>query len=712
MRFRQSIVEYINRTISRRIIGQVSIDLFLVLASACLAVVLRFGLHDTRTVHSLNVTRHYAVYLALLRLFWLYIFRVYRVYWRYISLYDLKNIVWATTASSLSFAAVLALLGRHDVPHSVQVMDWAANIFFIGGARLAFRWADWNLLGAKWGKPFLDRSVRRMKTLIVGAGDAGEMVARDLLRQADNSYSPIGFVDDDTRKRYLRIHGLPVLGKFADIPSLVAQHEVESILIALPHALGHEIRDIVTLCEQTDAQLRILPGVTEALDNAPFPQRIRQVEIEDLLRRPPVRVNLDEIASYISRQKVLITGAGGSIGSELCRQIASLNPQQLILLGQGENSVFEIQQELLRETGAQPVALVGSVQDRRFLDELFERHRPNVVFHAAAHKHVPLMEENPCEAVKNNVLGTKNVAELAVHYGASKFIYVSTDKAVNPLSVMGASKRLGEMVVQAMGEAGRTQFTTVRFGNVLGSRGSVIPTMKRQIARGGPVTVTHRDMTRYFMTIPEAVQLIIQAGAMGKRGEIFILDMGDPVKIVNLARDLIKLSGFVPEQDIKIVFTGIRPGEKIFEELLTTDERKHATTHEKIFVAPSQGASAQRLMPRVDTLITYAQAGESEQVRASLFALVRCAPQELAGAVPSENGRNGHAPRANGSVSPNGQGQGLQGNGNGHGGRGNGHAARPREDKSSRDKIEPTAREKTEPRAENGTWGIETTAAA
>ncbi len=602
---------------SRRILGQLLIDLVIVNVSTALAVIVLYGLQGHATQQMLHLVMRFSLIVTVLRILSLYILRAYRIHWRYISLHDLQNIVWATTFSSLVFYILTISIAAPTPPRLVQILDWGINIFAIGGARLFFRWLDW-----KWLRT-CPPGRRKLKTLIVGAGDAGETVARDLVRRTDSSYQPVGFVDDDPRKVNIRIHGLPILGKTSEIPEIVARYAIESILIATPSAVGSQIRDLVTICEQTDAQLRILPGVIDALQGN-FAPAIRQVEIEDLLRRPPIKVDLEEIASYISNEIVLVTGAGGSIGSELCRQIASLKPKTLILLGQGENSVFEIQQELIRSLQFTPIGLVGSVQDVRLLNEVFDRHRPSVVFHAAAHKHVPLMEENPCEAIKNNVQGTRNVAEVSSEYGVSRFIYVSTDKAVNPVSVMGASKRAGEMVIQAMARRSRTQFVAVRFGNVLGSRGSVVPIMKRQIDRGGPVTVTHPDMTRYFMTIPEAVQLIIQAGAMGQSGEIFILDMGEPVKIVDLARDLIKLSGFIPDNDIKIIFSGIRPGEKIFEELLTADERNLSTTHEKIFVAPSQPFDFQWLWQELDHLFELSREGKSNAVREGLFAMVRC----------------------------------------------------------------------------------------
>jgi FlaA1/EpsC-like NDP-sugar epimerase len=445
---------------------------------------------------------------------------------------------------------------------------------------------------------------------VVGAGDAGEAVAREFQRRPQDGIVPIGFVDDDPLKRRIRIHGLPVLGTTRDIPELVSRHDADIILVAMTNASGETLRDIVARCEQTTARLCILPSVAELVDGQSGRSPIRDINIEDLLRRDPVRTDMGEIARYITGQRVLVTGAGGSIGSELCRQIATLNPARLLLVGHGENSIFEIEQELIREYGFAPTALIGDVKDYQRIEEIFLQERPTVVFHAAAHKHVPLMEANPQEAVKNNVLGTRNVATIAAQCGVRKFILVSSDKAVHPVSVMGATKRIGEMLIQSMATTtGGTEFAAVRFGNVLGSRGSVIPVLRKQIAAGGPVTVTDPLMTRYFMTIPESVQLILQAGALGTSGDIFILDMGEPVRILDLTRDLIRLSGFRPDIDIKIQFTGIRPGEKLHEELVYDSEGKERA-HEKIFVARCPGIDRVSLMREVDRLIRLAEDGE------------------------------------------------------------------------------------------------------
>ena len=590
--------------ISRRIVAQVVIDILLIMAANALAFLLKYNWYAPVASQRIDAVVAALPVLVGLRLAALWVFRLYRIHWRYMSIHDLWVVAGATTVSSVLFYSFLFFTGhgaQGSYSWGMQVIDWGANLFLLSGVRIGYRQiSDRSLLFGLGENVSETSSKPRQRALIVGAGDAGEATARDLLRRPHEGIVPIGFVDDNLLKRRSRIHGLPVLGTTEDIAPLAAKHDVQVILLAIPSASGKTIRDILVRCEQTHARLCIVPSVSEMLDGrvsagTPGNNRtglsgvLRDINIEDLLRRPTVRTDMEGIAGYLSGQRVLVTGAGGSIGSELCRQISGLNPARLILVGQGENSVFEIEQELIREHGCAPTALIGDVKDRNRMEEIFLHERPTVVFHAAAHKHVPLMEANPQEAVKNNVLGTRNVAELAAQCGVKKFIMVSTDKAVNPTSVMGATKRIGEMIIQSLAQTTQTEYAAVRFGNVLGSRGSVIPTMRKQIARGGPVTVTDPNMTRYFMTIPEAVQLILQAGAIGRKGEIFILDMGEPVRILDLARDLIRLSGLRPDADIKIEFSGIRPGEKLDEELVYREEEKGPTPHKKIFVCDANG---------------------------------------------------------------------------------------------------------------------------
>jgi len=420
--------------------------------------------------------------------------------------------------------------------------------------------------------------------LIIGAGVAGGIVAEVLGKSQNRDFEPVGFVDDDPEKQKLILHGLPVLGKREDIPALVDQYNVKEIIIAIPSASGRIVDQIVEICHQSKAHLKILPGFYDLITGKIKTSNIRDIEVDDLLGREPVSLDVEQIAGYLADQVVLVTGAGGSIGSELSRQVARFSPKKLILLGRGENSIYEAELNLKEEfPDLRLDTEIGDIRDPVRMNRLFDRHRPDVVFHAAAHKHVHFMEKDPYEAVKNNIMGTKNVAESAYRTGAGIFVLISSDKAVNPASIMGATKRVTEMVIQNMNRRGGTRFVAVRFGNVLGSRGSVIPLFKRQIARGGPVTITHPDMVRFFMTTVEAAQLVIQAGVQARGGEIFILDMGQPVKVLDLAKKLIRLSGFEPETDIPIKFTGMRPGEKLVEQLVGEDEGIVPTRHERIF---------------------------------------------------------------------------------------------------------------------------------
>lgn len=465
--------------------------------------------------------------------------------------------------------------------------------------------------------------VKVRRTLIIGAGDAAEMIMREIKRSSHPVHRIIGFVDDDPEKQSSLIHQVPVLGRTPQIPELVKDHDIEELLIALPSAKGEDMRRITQLCQSTDARVRTLPPVKTLLTGGPqIFSHLREVDIEDLLRREPVQTDLESIAKYISGERVLITGGGGSIGSELARQIASLSPANLVLLGKGENSIYEIEQELLQTNRFQPSCIIADVRDKASMEAAFEKFRPTVVFHAAAHKHVPLMQGNPIEAIRNNILGTWQTADLAIKYGAKRFINVSTDKAVKPSSVMGATKRVGEMIVTSLGHRSETEFAIVRFGNVMGSRGSLIPLLKAQIKRGGPVRVTHPEMTRYFMTIPEAVQLILQAGAIGEQGEIFILDMGEPIKILDLAMDLIRLHGLVPGEDIEVQFTGVRPGEKLYEELLYDTEKLSITSHPKIRMVEEPFTMQWDLLrSEIQNLLELCAEGKAEDARHTLMEL-------------------------------------------------------------------------------------------
>lgn len=562
-----------------------------------------------------------ALFVVGLRLVLFLFFGLYRGVWRYIGISDLITILKSVSLGSILVAAASFFTRRIDYmkwglplhwlegyPISVIVAEWLGAIIFIGGLRLGLRLLQSHRAATRY------RHLEKKRVLIVGAGDAGEMVVRQLIAHPEYGYQPMGFVDDDRSKHGKKIHGLPILGGRDNITQIVQSKEIEEIVIAIPSAPGSVIKSLVEECRRARVRFKIIPGIQDIIEGEVNLNQIREVELEDLLRRPPVKLNLEEIAGYLSRRRVLVTGAGGSIGAELCRQIVKYNPARLVLLGKGENSLYEIEHELLNVPGLDLVTLVADVNDPYRIQQVFARQKPQVIFHAAAHKHVPMMESNPTEAVKNNIFGTRVLAEAALKYEAERFVLISTDKAVNPTSIMGATKRMAEDVIASLVGRGRTKFMTVRFGNVLGSRGSVVPLFKKQIAAGGPVTVTHPEMQRYFMTIPEAVQLVIQAGAMGSGGEIFILDMGKPVKILDLARDLITLSGLEPEVDIPIEFIGLRPGEKLYEELLTAEEGVNATKHSQIFVARPRGFKNTELNRMLKELEAASRGGRDQEI--------------------------------------------------------------------------------------------------
>ncbi len=551
-------------------------------------------------------------------------FKLHKQSWRNIGVRDLTTIGRAVATFALLMATISFLLGGYyRIPRSIPLIDALLLLTAWGGARLAVRL-------------FSEGSVRKLgggsnkRVLVVGAGEAGTMIVREMLRHPESRLIPVGFLDDDPGKRNATFLGYPVFGSVDQLGSVAQSQGVDEILIAIPSVQGDAIRSILETARRVKVPARIIPGIWEVLSGKVNISSIRNVEVEenveveDLLNRDPVRLDLDAIAGYIRGKTILITGAGGSIGSEIVRQMLPFDPKQLVLVGRGENSLFQIEQELKTDYDAPPfTVIVADVRNRERLERLFRRFRPDVVFHAAAHKHVPLMEANPEEAILNNVCGTANLAELSLEYGTEVFVNISTDKAVNPTSVMGASKRVAEMVVRNAAEkaAPKSAFVSVRFGNVLGSRGSVIPTFKEQISRGGPVTVTHPDMTRYFMTIPEAAQLVLQAGGMRRNGSVFVLDMGEPVKIVDLARDLIKLSGLEPEVDIPIAFTGVRPGEKLYEELLTAEEGTEASHFKKIFIAKNNDLP-EGFEKLLEMLCTAAKAEERDEIRSILGEII------------------------------------------------------------------------------------------
>ncbi|WP_340003645.1 nucleoside-diphosphate sugar epimerase/dehydratase [Paenibacillus sp. FSL K6-0276] len=520
-------------------------------------------------------------------------FKVYNSIWRYTGMGEILQLL---KVSALTLVGVIVvnvsahvLVASYRLPISIY---FAAGYVFLGiaGLRIVNRLMNDGLVSSGAKDSF------EGNLLIIGAGKAGILVNKDIKHSKFKFMNPVAFIDDDTSKQKLEIMGLPIVGNRNFIPEAVKQLDISFIIIALPTAPQNDLMEIIEICKSTKAQIKLMPSMTDILDGKTAINRIREVSVNDLLGRTPVEINTEEIRENLGSECILITGAGGSIGSELCRQLAAYRPKEMLLLGHGENSIYLIEQELRQlypEQNIQPI--IADIQDVSRIESVFQNFRPTIVYHAAAHKHVPLMEMNPVEAVKNNVIGTRNVAEASAKYGAKRFILISSDKAVNPTSVMGATKRAAEMIINDQNSSSKTVFAAVRFGNVLGSRGSVIPLFKRQIESGGPVTVTHMDMVRYFMTIPEAVQLVIQASVLAQGGEVFVLDMGKPVRIYDLARDLIRLSGLEPDKDIPIVITGIRPGEKLYEELLTEEEGLMVTNNYRIMISRPQSVSRSEL---------------------------------------------------------------------------------------------------------------------
>ncbi|MED3668931.1 nucleoside-diphosphate sugar epimerase/dehydratase [Geobacillus kaustophilus] len=504
-----------------------------------------------------------------------FVYRLYQKAWEYASIGELTAIIQAVTLSVVTTAAVQWAVFQ-DIYARALMITWMIHVLFIGGSRFV-----WRVFRDRYIKP----NVNKRRTMIIGAGAAGMMVVRQLINNPEAELKPIVFIDDDPNKQKLQFFGIPVLGTTNDIEDVVQALRIEHIIIAIPSLTKKQLNRIFEQCAKTNAKTQIVPRLEDIVTGKVSVSQFRDVQVEDLLGREPVKLDIESIAGYIQNKTILVTGAGGSIGSEICRQVCQFRPKKLVLLGHGENSIYQIDMELRNQYKDQIeiVPVIGDIQDRVRMFEVMEEHKPDVVYHAAAHKHVPLMEYNPKEAVKNNIFGTKNVAEAADTFGVHTFVLISSDKAVNPTNVMGATKRFAEMLIQQLDKQSKTKFVAVRFGNVLGSRGSVIPLFKKQIQAGGPVTITHPDMTRYFMTIPEASRLVIQAGALAKGGEIFVLDMGEPVKIVDLAKNLIKLSGYTVEE-IGIEFTGIRPGEKLFEELLNENEVHPEQVFPKIFI--------------------------------------------------------------------------------------------------------------------------------
>ena len=553
-------------------------DIFAINLAAFLALYSRFEFSLPQLIRSgyLHQLTRFAVPGTILTLIVFYLMRLYHSMWEYASTAELVRIGGASVLSSLIYLSGMSML-KLSIPRSFPLLYLLFLGVFLALIRMGYRYVRMRLHAA--------RSGRKKRTMVIGAGAAGAMVIREFSYSEKSENKPVCVLDDDPAKLGTYLRGVRVVGSTSDIAVMVEKHRVEEIVFAIPSADRAERARILEAGRATGCELMMLPGIYQLANGEVSIQSIRKVEIEDLLGRDTVRIDVDEVAKYIEGQTVLVTGGGGSIGSELCRMAAAQNPKCLIVFDIYENNAYDLQMELRRKyPDLNLVVLIGSVRDYARMDSVFRQYRPDLVFHAAAHKHVPLMEVSPFEAIKNNVFGTYNTALAADKYGVRRFILISTDKAVNPTNVMGASKRMCEMIVQMMNERSKTEYVAVRFGNVLGSAGSVIPLFRRQIAEGGPVTVTDKRIIRYFMTIPEAVQLIFQAGAYAKGGEIFVLDMGDPVRIDDLARNMIRLSGLEPDVDIPVVYTGLRPGEKLYEELLLSGEGMGKTKNDLIYI--------------------------------------------------------------------------------------------------------------------------------
>lgn len=543
-----------------------------------------------------------------------FFFGLYRRLWIYASTGELRLITVAVTTASVLTSGVMAILivTGHvlpGMPRSALGIDWLLSLVLIGGSRFALR------ILAEQSAPS-QASGKGKRALVIGAGDAGALVVRELQKSSQLNLTPVGLLDDDLAKQKHAIYGVTVIGKVDDLPSMIDLHKVDIVIIAIPSAPGQLVRRVNDVCRMKGISSRTVPGVYELIGGKVSINRLREVEINDLLRREPVRVNDEAVGAVLAEKRVLVTGAGGSIGSELCRQIARRNPSELVLLGHGENSIFEIFLELHADYPDLLISpVIADVRNAERLAQAFAQHHPEVVFHAAAHKHVPLMEVNIVEAITNNVIGTRNVVQAALDHNVERFVLISTDKAVRPASIYGATKRLAEMIVLNAARESERAFTVVRFGNVLGSRGSIIPIFKHQIAKGGPVTITHPDMFRFFMTIPEAVYLVLQAASIEKGGETFVLNMGKPIRILNLAEDLIRLSGLEPDRDIEISYTGIRPGEKLMEELWEAGTPLVQTLHPDIFRLEGDVSSPSlSLSQAIDSLSVLASSGDTNAI--------------------------------------------------------------------------------------------------
>jgi len=608
-------------------------DVLLLTGSLFLAYLIRFDFHLPRP----NSMLLYQIlpFVLIVKIGCFYFFDLYRGMWRYTSIADLLNIIKASCVSSL--VIIFLILFSHSrfigFPRSVFIMDWCFTVLLVSGYRLCIR-IYFERISSDNTTSIPTRQVLTMffkklaetkRLLIIGAGNGGEKIYREIHNNDRLQYKVIGFLDDDLTKLGKKIHGIPVLGRINDIKRIARKVNADEALIAIPSATSEQMREILAYCRESEVKFKTIPGIGELINGKVTVNTIREVDYRDLLGRDVIRLDEVKIGSYLKDQCVMVTGAGGSIGSELCRQICRFKPHSIVMYERAESPLYEINHELKQDFGTiQIIPVLADVQDNMQIEKAFDAHRPQTVFHAAAYKHVPMLEMQPWKAVDNNIQGTANLVEISNKFNVERFVFVSTDKAVRPANVMGASKRIAEMLIQSQNSCGlsHTKFMTVRFGNVVGSVGSVIPLFKKQIKKGGPVTVTHPEVTRFFMTIPEACQLILQAGAMGKGGEIFLLDMGTSIKIDDMAKDLIRFSGFEPEVDIKIEYIGLRPGEKLSEELVIEGEDVVPTSHEKIMVLKGMDCNLQILNGNIHNLIQIAKDQKIDTIKGKLQEMV------------------------------------------------------------------------------------------
>ena len=593
----------------KRLISLILLDSLMIATAIFLAA---WVVYPARSDWDINIVCFSAIGLLIFHFIYALIFKLYHKIWAYASVKELKAIIYSVTLANLSTAVFQYFINDFKIYRRAMLVTWLIHLTVIGGSRFIWR---------VFRDHYINPNPNRKRTLIIGAGDAGAMIARQLTNgQTDVDLNPIGFVDDDPMKQKMHVFNLPVLGTTEEIEAIVEAKQIEHIIIAIPSIRNGELKAIINRCNNTAKKVQILPKLEDLATGRVSVKMLRNIDVEDVLGRPPVELDIDAISTYVTDNTVMVTGAGGSIGSEICRQLMRFNPSRILLVGHGEFSIYTIEKELQKtygHTNTEIIPLIADVQDRDRIFNIVKQYQPWIIYHAAAHKHVPLMEYNPHEAIKNNVIGTKNVAEAADVFNVHTFVLVSTDKAVNPTNVMGGTKRIAEMIIQDLATRSKTKFVAVRFGNVLGSRGSVIPLFKEQIAEGGPVTVTHPEMTRYFMTIPEATRLVIQAGTLANGGEIFVLDMGEPVKIVDLAKNMINLSGYSTD-DIEIKFTGIRPGEKMYEELLNKDEIHPREVYEKIYIGKTDQVDINPVLQLIDTFEQF----DNVQVKDSIMAIV------------------------------------------------------------------------------------------